>query len=64
MTELQEIAVCNFCYKTRDEVSLLIVGDEAGICSDCVLLCVEVVFKGVLNIQINEPFKEKTDEAS
>ncbi len=37
---------CSFCGKTNVEVAgALIVGDGVSICQECVLLCVEIVFK-------------------
>lgn len=56
--------ICNFCYKTPEEADLIITNGEVGICSDCIFLCVEVVFKGGLNrkgIKQNQnPFQEIT----
>jgi len=37
---------CSFCGKTNVEVAgALIIGDGVSICQECVLLCVEIVFK-------------------
>ena len=37
---------CSFCGKTNVEVAgALIAGDGVSICQECVLLCVEIVFK-------------------
>ena len=34
---------CSFCGKHKDNVKKLIVGNDAGICSDCIDLCVELI---------------------
>lgn len=34
---------CDFCGKSKDEVEKLIVGENAGICNDCVELCVSIL---------------------
>lgn len=34
---------CDFCGKSKEEVSKLIVGDQAGICDNCVELCVSIL---------------------
>lgn len=34
---------CNFCGKHKDEVKKLIVGDEVGICDECVDLCTGLI---------------------
>ncbi len=34
---------CNFCGKHKDEVKKLIVGDNVGICNECVDLCIELL---------------------
>lgn len=34
---------CDFCGKSKEEVEKLIVGEQAGICNDCVDLCVSIL---------------------
>jgi ATP-dependent Clp protease ATP-binding subunit ClpX len=41
--EREEFRRCALCGKSREQVSKLILGMHAGICSDCVDLCVEVI---------------------
>lgn len=36
---------CNFCNKTRSEVGKLIVANNAGICDECIELCVNILSK-------------------
>jgi len=65
----KKIYYCSFCGKNQHEASLIIAGFDANICSDCVLTCVEVVFKKGLNKVESEPKpnyafpEEKSDES-
>ncbi|NBP00023.1 MAG: ATP-dependent Clp protease ATP-binding subunit ClpX [Proteobacteria bacterium] len=43
---------CDFCGKSKDDVEKLIVGENAGICNECIDLCVEI---------LKDEKKEKTD---
>ena len=35
--------VCNFCQKHKDAVLKLIIGDNVGICNECVDFCVQIL---------------------
>lgn len=37
------INYCSFCLKTREQVTKLIVGDNVGICNECVECCVDLL---------------------
>jgi ATP-dependent Clp protease ATP-binding subunit ClpX len=37
------VLICSFCGKSRFEVELLIKGNDAFICDECVNVCVEIV---------------------
>jgi len=39
MTKTDDIHVCSFCNKSKEDVDKLIVGSGVGICSECVDLC-------------------------
>ena len=39
MTKTDDIHVCSFCNKSKEDVEKLIVGSGVGICSECVDLC-------------------------
>ena len=46
---------CGFCGKSADEVKNLIAGNEAAICSECVLGCVRTIFDVRLTATIPFP---------
>jgi len=54
MADHDKINHCGFCGKEKKDVKKLIVGEESGICDDCVGFCLELLGQGV------EKF-EKTD---
>ena len=54
MADHDAINHCGFCGKEKKDVKKLIVGEESGICDDCVGFCLELLGQGV------EKF-EKTD---
>jgi ATP-dependent Clp protease ATP-binding subunit ClpX len=54
MIDKDKINHCGFCGKEKKDVKKLIVGEESGICDDCVGFCLELLGQGV------EKF-EKTD---
>jgi ATP-dependent Clp protease ATP-binding subunit ClpX len=54
MIDKDKIEHCGFCGKEKKDVKKLIVGEESGICDDCVSFCQELLGQGV------EKF-EKTD---
>jgi ATP-dependent protease Clp ATPase subunit len=39
----QTIHRCDFCGKTENEVEIMIAGDNADICSECVMKAVEII---------------------
>ena len=39
---------CNFCGKHKDQVKKLIVGDQVGICNECVELCQELLVSDIV----------------
>lgn len=43
MSKVSEILKCHFCGKTDRQAKHMIKGPEANICSDCVMLCVDVI---------------------
>lgn len=45
MTNQVQLVHCNFCGKSRNEVEKLIVANEAGICSECIELCANILHK-------------------
>jgi ATP-dependent protease Clp ATPase subunit len=36
---------CSFCGKSQEQVSTLIQGPQVLICDECVLICVDLIFK-------------------
>lgn len=42
---------CSFCGKKQEEVSVLIASEKANICSECVLLSVDIVFEHLSTTQ-------------
>lgn len=55
------IVTCNFCGKTVNEVTKMIVGNKpsVGICNECVLTCVEILLFELKKYQTIIEFKEK-----
>lgn len=43
MTKTANKQSCDFCGKSKEDVEKLIVGENAGICNDCVDLCVDIL---------------------
>jgi ATP-dependent Clp protease ATP-binding subunit ClpX len=43
MTKNNNKQSCDFCGKSKEDVEKLIVGEHAGICNDCVDLCVDIL---------------------
>ena len=41
MSNPDTISSCSFCLKKKEEVANLIAGDNAGICNECVDLCID-----------------------
>ena len=54
MADHDKINHCGFCGKEKKDVKKLIVGEESGICDDCVGFCLELLGQGVVKF-------EKTD---
>lgn len=46
---------CGFCWKSKDEVKLLIAGNTAHICDECVMLCYDIV---ATKLQVEAPIEE------
>jgi len=44
---------CSFCGKNNEEVKNLVVGPQVAICSECVILCVELLMEK--NICVIDP---------
>ena len=42
-TKPKSPTVCNFCQKHKDAVLKLIIGDNVGICNECVDFCVQIL---------------------
>ena len=47
MADHDKINHCGFCGKEKKDVKKLIVGEESGICDDCVNFCLELLGQGV-----------------
>tara|TARA_R110002049_G_scaffold299347_1_gene489553 strand:- start:1011 stop:1184 length:174 start_codon:yes stop_codon:yes gene_type:complete len=43
MSQITEILKCHFCELTDNKVKHMIKGPEANICSNCVLLCCDII---------------------
>lgn len=43
MTKSTHKQSCDFCGKSKEDVEKLIVGENAGICNDCIDLCVDIL---------------------
>lgn len=43
MSKITEILKCHFCGLTDNKVKHMIKGPEANMCSDCVLLCCDII---------------------
>jgi len=43
MTKIETKHCCDFCGKSKEAVEKLIVGENAGICNECVDLCVDIL---------------------
>jgi ATP-dependent Clp protease ATP-binding subunit ClpX len=54
----KKIYYCSFCGSHKDEVAKLIVGDDVAICSNCIILCNDLIDKEKNNIDtIVESYK-------
>lgn len=42
-------SICNFCNKSKQEVEKLIVGNDVGICNECVKLCIDILEDDILS---------------
>lgn len=45
MTKPNNSAFCNFCGRSRSEVTKLVVANDAGICDECIDLCSTMLYK-------------------
>ena len=52
--------VCSFCLKERDEVKHMVMGEQAGICDECVAICASKIE----NININAQMKNGAGKAA
>ena len=54
MADHDKINHCGFCGKEKKDVKKLIVGEESGICDDCVGFCLELLGQGVEKFEKTE----------
>jgi hypothetical protein len=41
--DAEQNLICSFCGKSRFDVDLLIKGNDAFICDECVIICLEII---------------------
>jgi ATP-dependent protease Clp ATPase subunit len=46
---------CSFCAKTAKEVNTLITGQGSSICSECVVLCYEMLKDASIDLSLKKP---------
>ena len=57
MKRTEDVYRCDFCGKSKDEVTMLIKASENNsvcICNDCVLCCGELVMEKLYNKKVEE----------